>query len=182
MPTLPFEELDALVLDAQGKEISGQGIDTNVVGRRPFAINEPEPERPEIKRIYTRSLTEATHGNAMGVGTADVIHEDIAAELDAPTTLINALTASTIRGVRLPPVVETDRAGLTTVLSTVGPVEPGTVRAVRATDTMHLERIYASEALIEEAREREDLRVVREPEPIAFDERGDFDAPSPTEE
>ena len=179
MPKLPFQELDLLVLDRQGKDISGQGMDTNVIGRRPFAIQEGEPDAPEIKRIYTRSLTETTHGNAMGMGSADFVHADLLAEIDMPTTLINALTASTTRGVRLPPVVETDRAGLVAGLSTVGVVDPGSVRVLRARDTMNLHRLYASSALVEEARERDDLRVVEEPEPIEFD-NGTFAAPSPT--
>jgi len=179
MPKLPFEELDVVVFDRQGKDISGQGMDTNVIGRRPFAINEPAPEVPRIKRIYTRSLTEATHGNAMGVGSADVVHEDVVAELDASATLINALTASTIRGVRLPPVVGTDRAGLVAALSTIGVVDPDTVRVLRAADTMHLHRLYASPELVERARERDDLRVLEEPTPIAFTD-GEFAAPSLT--
>jgi hypothetical protein len=178
MPTLPFDELDVLVVDALGKDVSGQGMDTNVIGRRPFAINEPEPDSPEIKRIYARSLTETTHGNAMGVGSADVVHAEVAAELDASTTLINAITASTIRGVRLPPVVATDRAGLVAALSTVGVVDADDARVLRVTDTMHLGRVYASGALVEAARDRDDLAVVREPEPIAF-EAGQFAAPSP---
>lgn len=62
-----------LVLNRQDKDISGQGMDRNVIGRRPFPINEPEPDAPEIKRIFTRSLTETTHGNPMSVGSADVI-------------------------------------------------------------------------------------------------------------
>jgi hypothetical protein len=177
MPTLPYEDLDVVVFDRQGKDISGQGMDTNVIGRRPFAINEPAPDEPTIKRIYTRGLTETTHGNAMGVGSADVVHEDILAELDASTTLINALTASTIRGVKLPPVVETDRAGLLVALSTIGIVDPETVRLLRAPDTMHLARLYASRALVEEARNRDDLRVVEEPTPIEFDD-GEFVKPS----
>jgi hypothetical protein len=176
MPKLPFGELDLVVFDRQGKEISGQGIDTNVIGRRPFSINEPTPEHPDIKRIYTRELTEKTHGNAMGVGSADVIHEDIVAELDATTTLINALTASTIRGVRLPPVVETDRAGVVAALSTIGIVDTETIRMLRAADTMHLHRLYASPALVEEARERNDLSVVEKPSPIEFVD-GQFAAP-----
>jgi hypothetical protein len=178
MPTLPFDELDVLVLDAQGKDISGQGMDTNVIGRRPFAIQEPEPESPEIKRIYTRSLTETTHGNAMGVGSADFVHGDLLEAIDMPTTLINALTAVTTRGVRIPPAVETDRAGLLAALSTIGIVGPEEVRLVRAADTMHLGRLYASTALVEEAREREDLRVLEEPSPVEF-QSGDFAAPSP---
>ena len=180
MPTLPFQNLDLLVLDAQGKDISGQGMDTNVIGRRPFAIQEPEPDLPDIKRIYTRSLTETTHGNAMGMGSADFVHADLLAEIDMPTTLINALTASTTRGVRLPPAVETDRAGMVAALSTIGIINPREVRVLRAADTMHLQHLYASTALVEEARERSDLRVVKEPSPIAF-EAGDFGAPSPHE-
>jgi hypothetical protein len=180
MPTLPFDDLDLVVFDRQGKEISGQGMDTNVIGRRPFAIQEPEPDLPNIKRIYTRGLTETTHGNAMGMGSADFVHGDLLAEIDMPTTLINALTASTTRGVRLPPAVETDRAGLVAALSTIGIIDPETVRVLRAADTMHLQYLYASPALVEEARYRDDLRVVREPAPIEF-ESGDIAAPSPCE-
>jgi hypothetical protein len=177
LPKLPFSDLDVVVFDRLGKDVSGQGMDTNVIGRRPFSINEPEPSGPDIKRIYARGLTEATHGNAMGVGSADVVHGDVVAELDAPTTLINALTASTIRGVRLPPVVETDRAGLAAALSTIGVVDPDTVRVLRAADTMHLGRLYASPALVGAARERDDLRVLEEPTPIEFAD-GEFAAPS----
>ena len=180
MPTLPFEELDVLVIDRQGKDVSGQGMDTNVIGRRPFAIQEPEPDRPEIKRIYTRGLTETTHGNAMGMGSADFVHEGLLAGIEMSSTLINALTASTTRGVRIPPTVETDRAGLIASLSTVGIVDPGSVRVLRATDTMRLHRFYASEALVAEAEGREDLRVLEEPSPIEFDS-GEFVAPTPYE-
>jgi hypothetical protein len=180
MPRLPFDDLDVLVLDRQGKDVSGQGMDPNVIGRRPFSINEPEPERPRIKRIYTRGLTEATHGNAMGVGSADFVHRDLVADLDPGTTLVNAITASTTRGVRLPPVVDTDRGGLLAALATVGVVDPGTVRVVRAADTMHLGRLYASTALVDEARERDDLRVLEPPSPVAFDD-GRLVAPSPVD-
>jgi hypothetical protein len=178
MPTLPFEEMDVLIVDEQGKDISGQGMDTNVIGRRPFAIQEPEPDLPDIKRIYTRGLTETTHGNAMGMGSADFVHADLLKELEASATLINAITASTTRGVRLPPVVETDRAGLVAALSTIGVVGPDDVRVLRARNTMHLDQLYASTALIEEARDRNDLAVVAEPEPIEFDD-SQFSAPSP---
>lgn len=180
MPTFPFQRLDVVILDHQGKDISGQGMDTNVIGRRPFAIQEPEPDLPDIKRIYTRGLTETTHGNAMGMGSADFIHANLLKEIDMATTLINALTASTTRGVRIPPAVETDRAGLIAALSTIGIVDPETVRVLRATDTMHLQRLYASPALIEEARDRDDLRVLEEPTQINF-ESGDFTIPSPDE-
>jgi len=180
MPKIPFDRVDVVVFDQQGKDVSGQGVDPTVIGRRPFAIQEPEPETPDIKRIYTRSLTAATHGNAMGMGSADFVHADLLAEVDMTDSLINALTASTTRGVRIPPAVETDRAGLVASLSTIGVVDPETVRVLRATDTMRLERLYASTALVEEARERTDLRVVEEPAPIEFED-GRFAAPTPHE-
>jgi hypothetical protein len=78
MPTLPFDDLDVLVVDQLGKDVSGQGMDTNVTGRRHFTIAEPEPESPEIKRVYARSLTSKTKGNAIGMGAADFVHCDVA--------------------------------------------------------------------------------------------------------
>jgi hypothetical protein len=132
-----------------------------------------------VKRIYLRGLTAKTKGNAMGMGQADFVHRDVEATLDPSKGLINAITASTVRGVRLPPVVENDRAGLLGALGTVGPVAGDEARVLRVTDTMRLERVYASAPLIEAARERDDLRVVAEPADLAFDDGGDFAAPSP---
>jgi len=169
MPTLPFAELDALVVDRLGKDVSGQGMDTNVIGRRPFAPQEPAPDSPEITRIYLRGLTPATGGNAMGVGSADFVGPTVLDGIDASTSLINAITASTVRGVRLPPVVESDRAGLVAALSTVGVVGPADARALWVADTMHLDRMYASAALVERAHDREDLRVLEAPAPLSFE-------------
>jgi len=179
MPKLPFDEMDVLVVDRIGKGVSGQGMDTNVTGRRHFTINEPEPESPDVKRIYLRGLTAKTKGNAMGMGQADFAHQDVKADLDWSKALINAITASTVRGVRLPPVVENDRAGLLGALGTIGPVTGDEARVLRVTDTMRLERCYASEPLIEAARGRSDLRVIAEPAELAFDDAGNFAAPSP---
>ncbi|QLG61737.1 DUF362 domain-containing protein [Halorarum salinum] len=177
MPQLPFDDLDVVVFDRQGKEVSGSGMDTNVTGRiLPF--NEPSPETPFVRRIYTRSLTDASHGNATGVGQADFIHRDLLSALDVEKTVVNTVTAGSVENARIPATVETDRAGIVACISTVGVREPGELRMLRATDTMHLERLYASEALVEEARERDDLRVVAEPEPVEFED-GDLAAPSP---
>ena len=181
MPKLPFDDLDVLVVDRIGKDVSGQGMDTNVTGRRHFTINEPEPESPEVKRIYLRGLTEKTKGNAMGMGQADFVGTDILEGVDTSKGVINAITASTVRCVRLPPVVENDRAGLLGALGTIGPVAGDDARVLRVTDTMRLQRCYASEPLLTEARERDDLRVVSEADELAFDDVGDFVAPSPGE-
>jgi hypothetical protein len=181
MPKLPYDELDVLIVDRIGKDVSGQGMDTNVTGRRHFTINEPEPESPEIKRIYLRGFTERTNGNAMGIGQADFVHRAVLDGVDASKSLINAITASTVRGVRLPPVVENDRTGLRGALGTIGPVAGDEARVLRVTDTMRLQRCYASEPLIEAARDRDGLRVVAEPEALAFDD-GEFAAPTPEDD
>ena len=178
MPTIPFDDLDVLVVDQMGKDISGSGMDTNVVGRREYGF-EPEPELPDIKRIFVRSLTGPSKGNATGIGMADFVHQDLVADTQLYKAVINTLTASTPHGARVPPIMETDRAGFVASLSTVGIVGPEEVRVARVTDTMRLERLYVSEALLEEARERDDLRVVREADPVEFDAEGQFLAPSP---
>jgi hypothetical protein len=178
MPTLPFDDIDLLVVDRMGKDVSGPGMDTNVVGRRGYGF-EGEPDSPTIKRIFVRSLTPASQGNATGIGLADFVHRNLVAETVPKKGVINAITASTPRGARVPPIVETDRAGVVAGLSTVGVVGPDDVRVARVTDTMRLERLYASPALTEEARHRDDLRVVREPEPIEFDPDGGLVAPTP---
>jgi hypothetical protein len=177
LPTLPFDDLHVLVVDRMGKDISGSGMDTNVIGRLNYGP-EPAPEKPDIDRIYVRSLTEASHGNAVGVGTADLIHGDLLAALDPEPMFINTLTSSCIRGARVPPAVETDRAGLVAALSTIGIVSTDEARVARVTDTMRLQRFHASEPLLATAREREDLRVVAEAGEIEFED-GDLAADSP---
>jgi hypothetical protein len=172
LPTIPFDEVDVLVIDRMGKDISGAGMDTNVIGRLVFGP-EPAPQEPEITRIFVRGLTEASHGNAAGVGSADYVHADLFEAMDLSDTLVNALTASTPRGARVPPAVETDRAGLLACLSTIGVTALEDVRVVRIRDTMRLGRFAASPSLVAEARQRDDLRVVAEPEPLDF-EGGQF--------
>jgi hypothetical protein len=169
LPTLPFDEVDVLVVDRMGKDISGPGMDTNVIGRIVYEP-EPEPEKPDITRIFVRGLTPTSHGNATGVGSADFIHADLFEEIAYDDTLVNALTASTPRSVRIPAPVETDRAGLIACLSTVGAEALRAPRVVRIRDTLHLQRIEASPALLEAARDREDLRVVAEAEPVEFED------------
>jgi hypothetical protein len=179
MPTIPFDEVDVLVVDQMGKDISGTGMDTNVIGRLVFGFNEPEPRDPDVKRIFVRSLTDPSHGNATGVGSADLIHQDLLAEMDLSKSLINCITGSNLPATRVPAAVETDRAGLVAALSTVGVTGPEDVKVARITDTMRLQKMYVSEALLEEARKDDDLELVREAEPIEFDD-GSFVASSPT--
>ncbi|WP_424009177.1 DUF362 domain-containing protein [Haloferax denitrificans] len=169
LPTIPFDEVDVLVVDRMGKDISGAGMDTNVIGRIVYGF-EPDPPKPDITRIFVRGLTPASHGNGSGLGSADFIHADLFEELNWGDTLVNVLTASTPRAARIPPAVETDRSGLIASLSTIGVGALEAPRVVRIRDTMRLGRVAVSAPLIEEARDRDDLRVVEEPAPVAFED------------
>lgn len=178
MPTLPFDEIDVLMVDRQGKNIPGSGMDTNVIRKRVYGF-EPAPETLIITRIFVRGLTPPSHGNANGVGSADVIHASLYEKIDLEDTFVDALTSSAPRGVRIPTPVETDRAGIAACLSTIGVTSSEEASVVHIRDTIHLEHVAISSPLVEEARDRDDLEVVTDPEAMAFDDDGQFERDLP---
>lgn len=149
MPTLPYDEIDVLVVDQIGKDVSGTGMDTNVIGRY-RVLNADDPETPAVKRIFVRGLTEATHGNAQGLGLADVTTRDVADELDFSQMYANALTSNSLAKAVLPVVLPDDELALTAAITSIGPYDPETVRMVWIRDTGHLSEFRVSPALAEE--------------------------------
>jgi hypothetical protein len=146
MPTLPFDALDVLVVDRIGKDVSGAGMDTNVIGRYEV-LNADDPESPEIDRIVVRGLTEATHGNGQGIGLADLTTVDVLESLDLEQVYTNALTSSSLSKARLPVALPSDEHALTAAVSTIGSYDPAEARVVWVEDTGHLSRFRTSEAL-----------------------------------
>ena len=146
MPTLPYEDLDVLVVERIGKDISGAGMDTNVIGRYQV-LNADEPETPRIKRIVVLGLTEATHGNGQGIGLADLTTVDVVEELDLDQVYANALTSSSFSKARLPMALPTDELAMTAAVSGVGPYDPETTRIAWIRDTGHLSEFRVSPAL-----------------------------------
>jgi hypothetical protein len=146
MPTLPYDDLDVLVVERIGKDVSGAGMDTNVIGRYQV-LNADEPETPRIKRILVLGLTEATHGNGQGIGLADLTTVDVVEELDLDQVYANALTSSSFSKARLPLALPTDELALTAAVSGVGPYDPGTTRIAWIRDTGHLSSFRVSPAL-----------------------------------
>ena len=164
---LPFEQLDVLVLDQIGKDISGLGMDSNVVGRY---YSGPTGHGTSIQRIYLRDLTDETEGNAVGIGMADVVHERAVARMDPTRTYMNCVTAKTPEGARIAMTASSDRQGLDLALACCLRVDPRTARIARIRDTKHLEWFLASEPLLEELRRRDDCEIQGDPAPIRFDE------------
>ena len=168
---LPFADLDVLVIDRIGKDISGLGMDSNVVGRY---YSGPTGHGPSIQRIFVRDLTDETEGNAVGIGMADVVHRRAVERMDAPRTYMNCVTAKTPEGARIALTVDSDRRGLDLALACCLRVDPTRARIARIRDTKHLEWFLASEPLIADLRSRSDCEVHGDPRAIGFDSSGGF--------
>ncbi|QIO22064.1 DUF362 domain-containing protein [Haloarcula sp. JP-L23] len=147
MPTLPVDEVDLLVVDELGKEVSGAGMDTNVIGRY-RVLNAPDPEDPSIKLIYARGLTEATKGNGNGIGLADLTREAAVDQLDLQKTYANAFTSGSLAKAKLPVVTPDDEFAIRTALSALGGYDPATVRILWIQNTEDLSELYVSEAVV----------------------------------
>ncbi|MFB6094709.1 MAG: DUF362 domain-containing protein [Halanaeroarchaeum sp.] len=152
MPTLPFEDLDVLVVDEIGKDVSGAGMDTNVIGRYQV-LNAADPETPDVDRIVVRGLTEATHGNGNGIGLADVTTRATVEALDLDQVYTNALTSASLSKAQIPVVMPDDEFALRAALSTIGTYDPETVRIAWIENTGHLSSFRVSRALAEVAPE-----------------------------
>jgi hypothetical protein len=170
MPALPFERIDALIIDEMGKNISGSGMDPNVIGRR-----EGLNPRQETRAIYVRSLTHETHGNAIGVGMADVVSDRLVNEIDRVSTYTNALAAMSPGSVRIPMHFANDAECLTAALRIAG-ADPAEARIVRVRNTLALDRFVASSAFASEIAERDDLTVIQSSVDWRFNDNGDFDS------
>ncbi len=161
---LPFDEIDVLVIDEIGKNISGDGADPNVTGRYPT----PHASGgPKVERMVVLGLTVETGGNANGVGLADVVTERLAEAMDPPSTYMNSLTSTTPSAVKLPMVVPTERDAVAAALVMCAGVEPKDARVVRIQNTIKMRRMLVSEPLLREA--NTELEIIQNPKPMDFD-------------
>jgi hypothetical protein len=146
MPRLPCD-LDVLIVDQMGKNISGTGMDAKVVNRGPSGEYNPWPGLPSIRRIFVRSLDPETYGNAMGIGMADVTTERLVRQIDWEPTRVNALSAGNPSRIRVPAHFASDRACLHWVAATAGKVDPADVTYGWIRNTLELDRVAISHHL-----------------------------------
>lgn len=147
MPTLPVDDVDLLVVDEIGKDISGAGMDTNVIGRY-RVLNAPDPDRPDIKIIYVRGLTEKTSGNGNGIGLADVTRRAAIDQLDLQKAYANAITSGSLAKSKLPVIAPDDELALRISLAALGGYDSETVRLLWIENTEDLEELVVSEAVL----------------------------------
>ncbi len=172
LPRLPFPDVDLLIIDQIGKNVSGTGMDTNVVGRKYNDHAATELDDARVRRIFIRSLTEQTHGNACGIGLAEFTTRRAAAQIDAQITRVNCITAGHPTAAMLPVICENDREAIEDALSTIGLTPPEHSRVIHIQDTLHLETVLVSEAYAAEIPKQSRLEIVDRPAPMAFDSGG----------
>lgn len=166
LPRVPFDELDILVVEEMGKNISGTGMDLNVIGMWRRIGGE---QKPFYKYIIVLDLTEESHGNALGVGMADLTTRRLVDKIDFKAMYTNVITTNFFQTGKIPVTMETDRDAIEVALKTF---DPATVRMVRIKNTLELEHIWVSESLLPEVRKQPRLAIVDDPKPLAFDETG----------
>ena len=166
VPRVPFNKFDILIVDEMGKNISGTGMDTNIIG---FWRRFGGERIPDYRTLIIRDLTPESHGNAMGIGFADFTTRRLVDKIDYKPTYTNGIASATWAIVRIPITLENDRECLRVALEQH---EPGSAKIIRIKNTLELEELYISENLIEKAGNRDDLEIIGQPEDMQFDNDG----------
>jgi hypothetical protein len=171
LPRIPLEPLDLLILQEIGKDISGTGMDLNVVGMWRRTGGEP---KPDFRAITALDLTPNSHGNAVGVGYCDVIPQRLADKVDRQVTYTNCLTAGNYNGGKIPITLPTDQAVISAVLPRT---EPAQARVVVARNTLDLGLLWVSEALLPQVSTVATLKQIGPAQPMTFDAMGQLSLP-----
>ncbi len=167
LPKLPMDELDILLVDEMGKNISGTGMDPNVIG---FWRREGGARKPDFRYLIVLDLTPQSHGNATGIGMADLTSRRVIDQIDWDATYLNVFTSGIFRSALMPIPLENDRAAVETALARV-PV-PANARMARIINTSKLDAFWASEAILPELRKNSNISVDNQPLELCFDEDG----------
>lgn len=171
MGSIPFKSIDVLIVDEIGKDISGPGMDCNVI-RRYTA----EHLRTEglAQRIVIRDLTEETGGNATGVGNGDVITRRLFQKIKFEKTYPNQLTSRVVISGKIPIIMENDDLAIKAAIKTTVNRPLDQIRIVRIKNTLHIETMDISENLMCEIAERNDIKIISDLFQYHFDEQGNL--------
>ena len=168
---LPVRELDLLIVDEIGKNISGSGMDTKVINRGILGKN-TLPDIVQIQRVFARDLTEESGGNAVGIGLCDVIADRLYNKIDFNPTWVNVLTASNPMGGMCPPHFADDRTCIEKIVVTCGKLDPQECSIAQIVNTMELDEMLISESLVPEAEGREGVEIAGPARELDFDASG----------
>jgi hypothetical protein len=175
---LPFEEIDLLIIDRIGKDISGSGMDTNVIGRDitgyTSSLRSESPITPRVARIFVRDLTPASSGNGTGIGMADFTTARFVKALNLQYTYMNALTSLGVLAAKIPIYFDNDREAIQAALASLAEPNMEKLRVVRIADTLNLDRFLASESYAEAVDGSGGVTTDGRPRAMEFDAAGNL--------
>lgn len=170
LPKLPFDKADLLIVDEMGKDLSGTGMDTNIIGKK-------ENSTVFMKRIFVRDITPNSGGNACGVGLADFTTQKLVDKIDYNSTYVNCITGLRPEGAKIPMTFKTDKEAFEAALATSGLINPEKVAIMWVKNTLELENVYVSEGFANEVDARDDLEFLTQFKEIEFDTSGNLIKP-----
>jgi hypothetical protein len=171
MARLPFEKIDLLIVDEMGKDVSGSGMDPNVIGRPSV---QKAPKYPKVTRLFVRDLTPACDGNAIGIGMADVTTRRLVDQINYKAMYMNAITSGVSEAAKVPMAFETDREAIEVALGMIGLTPPEQAAVVRIKNTLLLAEMDVSEALLSVVKAHDRLTIASGPAPLSFDGQGNL--------
>jgi hypothetical protein len=163
MGRIPLAEVDLLIVDEMGKNISGAGLDTKVINRGVYGEYNHWPNAPKVHRLFIRDLSPLSYGNAVGLGMADVIHDRLLEKVDWTPTRINSLTSSTPPAIRTPIHFATDRECIEKIWTTVGRFDTKEITLAWIRNSLELGLLGVSGNLLDEVRANPMLEIVAGP-------------------
>ncbi|QEK12910.1 DUF2088 domain-containing protein [Crassaminicella thermophila] len=171
MSKIHFDKFDVLVIDEIGKDISGTGMDTNIIGRyhTPYATG-----GPQITKMVVLDLTEKTHGNANGIGIVDFTTRRVFNKMSLEQTYPNSITSTVQESIKIPMILNNDKLAIAAAIKTCNIKDQTKVRLIRIKNTKYLDEIYISESLLKEASYNENIHVIGELETFHFDKNGNL--------
>ena len=170
---LPFNDIDLLIVDEMGKDISGVGIDPNITGRNRDLVGVfDHPVR--IKRLFVRDLTDQSKGNAIGIGLADLTTKRLVDKIDYAATYKNCITGISLEKGAVPMHFEHDRQAIEVALDSIGLISPRMSKIVRIKNTLRLDIVGVSEVYMDELHNRNDVDILTEIEPMGFDRQNNL--------
>jgi hypothetical protein len=173
MPRLPVDRADLCIVREMGKNYSGTGMDTNIIGRMRIQ-GVKEPEKPFFTYIGVLRLSEPSHGNATGIGLADLTTEALVKKIDKTATYLNCVTSGFVIRAAIPMTFPTDETLVDGALKMLRIDDASKLRMVAIRNTLHIDHLWVTEAIYEEIKDQPHIQLTGEPRPLQFDDEGNW--------
>ncbi|HZG73340.1 MAG TPA: lactate racemase domain-containing protein [Chondromyces sp.] len=171
LPKLFFKDIDVLVIDEIGKNISGDGMDPNITGRYPTPYAHGGPD---VNKMVVLDLTEETEGNANGVGTADFTTQRLVDKMDREVTYANGLTSTVVAPTKIATTLANDKEAIQAAIKTCNILDFTKVKMVRIKNTLEISEIEVSEAMLDYVNDHPTLEALTDPQEMSFDSEGNL--------